>query len=251
MQILIVGSGNVATVLGKLCKMRGHEIVGVASRNAGRSHALAAELNCPNLSLKDARNINSDICIIAVSDNAIAEVAAEVSFHGKMVLHTAGAVSKEVLNKSTSLYGVLYPLQSLKMEMETIPEIPLLIDGNNEAAMEMLFAFAQSISRRVEPANDEQRVKLHLAAVFVSNFSNHLYKLAEEYCHAEHLDFAMLYPLILETAERLKNYSPAMLQTGPAARKDIVTLEKHLRLLNNYPKLKLTYTRLTDSIINS
>jgi predicted short-subunit dehydrogenase-like oxidoreductase (DUF2520 family) len=99
-------------------------------------------------------------------------------------------------------------------------------------------------------ARDEERLKLHTAAVIVSNFTNHLYSLAEEFCSNEKVEFNMLKPLIIETAQRIMHESPSKVQTGPAVRKDIQTLDKHLRLLTNYPKLRTTYLRLTDSIMN-
>jgi predicted short-subunit dehydrogenase-like oxidoreductase (DUF2520 family) len=102
----------------------------------------------------------------------------------------------------------------------------------------------------VQRTPDEDRLKLHVAAVIVSNFTNHLYAIAEEYCHKESVDFNMLKPLILETAQRIEHISPAAVQTGPAVRKDIHTLDKHLRLLTNHQKLRTTYLRLTDSIMN-
>jgi predicted short-subunit dehydrogenase-like oxidoreductase (DUF2520 family) len=102
----------------------------------------------------------------------------------------------------------------------------------------------------VQRTTDEERLKLHTAAVIVSNFTNHLYAIAEDFCKSEHIDFNLLKPLILETAQRIMNMSPADVQTGPAVRKDIQTLDKHLRLLVNHPKLRTTYLRLSDSIMN-
>jgi hypothetical protein len=113
-----------------------------------------------------------------------------------------------------------------------------------------VLSFAKELSPKVEIAGDEERLKLHVAAVIVSNFTNHLYAIAEAYCIEEKIDFDMLKPLIGETALRIRTISPAAVQTGPAVRKDIHTLDKHLRLLVNHPKLRTTYLRLTDSIMN-
>jgi predicted short-subunit dehydrogenase-like oxidoreductase (DUF2520 family) len=97
-------------------------------------------------------------------------------------------------------------------------------------------------------ADDKERLKLHVAAVIVSNFSNHLYKLAEDYCKKEGLDFKQLLPLIEETAQRLKTISPSNSQTGPAIRHDRATIEQHLNLLEKYPQLKKIYEVMTQSI---
>ena len=134
--------------------------------------------------------------------------------------------------------------------MKSIPEIPFLIDGNNEAVIKTIYDFAKTLSGDVQVINDEDRLKLHTAAVIVSNFTNHLYAIAEDFCKKEHVSFDLLKPLIMETAARIKDQSPGDVQTGPAVRKDIHTLDKHLRILSQYPKLRTTYLRLTDSIMN-
>lgn len=108
---------------------------------------------------------------------------------------------------------------------------------------------ANSISSgKVAEAGDDARLKLHVAAVLVSNFTNHLYSLAEDYCHKEGLDFKQLLPLIEETALRIKNISPKKAQTGPAIRQDSETIHKHLDLLKPYPQLKNLYVLMTESI---
>jgi predicted short-subunit dehydrogenase-like oxidoreductase (DUF2520 family) len=115
--------------------------------------------------------------------------------------------------------------------------------------MTLVEDFAQTISGTVAKAGDVERLKLHVAAVVVSNFTNHLYALAEDFCKKENIDFKLLAPLIKETAQRVEAHSPASVQTGPALRNDVFTLDKHLRLLSNHPKLKYIYLKLTDSIM--
>jgi predicted short-subunit dehydrogenase-like oxidoreductase (DUF2520 family) len=146
-------------------------------------------------------------------------------------------------------YGVLYPLQSLRKEMQYDADIPFLIDGNTEETKTLIEDFAKTLSTNVTKATDEERLKLHVAAVIVSNFTNHLYALAEDFCKKEKIDFQLLAPLIKETAGRVDTMSPTMAQTGPAARKDIFTLDKHIRLLSDHPKLRYVYLKLTDSIM--
>ena len=133
--------------------------------------------------------------------------------------------------------------------MQEIPAIPFLIDGNSDDVCLFLESFAKTLSPDVQMKGDEERLKLHVAAVIVSNFTNHLYTLAEEFCEKEKIDFKLLAPLIKETAVRVQDHSPAKVQTGPAIRNDVFTLDKHLRLLANYPRLKYIYLKLTDSIM--
>jgi predicted short-subunit dehydrogenase-like oxidoreductase (DUF2520 family) len=251
MRVVIVGAGNVATVLGRLIKSAGHEILQVISRDGSGAWILAKELGCAFADNSGQIDQTADIYLMAVTDTAMAQLDETYHMGDKLVVHTAGAVPKEVLKTITNNYGVLYPLQSLrKQNMDLQQDIPLLIDTNTDASFILLQAFAYSISGNVSKADDELRSKLHVAAVLVSNFSNHLYALAADFCSKEGADFKLLQPLIEETALRLRNYMPDQMRTGPAIRKDIKTLEKHLRLLAPYPAIHTIYLNITDSIMN-
>jgi predicted short-subunit dehydrogenase-like oxidoreductase (DUF2520 family) len=251
MKIVIIGSGNVASVLGRLIKKGGHDIIQVVSRSVENARSLAAELSTAFTNTKETISRDGDLYLVAVTDSALNEIDQSCSFGDKLVVHTAGAVPMEVLKNTAVNYGVIYPLQSLRKENPDLQiDIPLLIDGNTPETISMIEKFALTISSSVTPATDAQRLKLHIAAVFVSNFTNHLYMLAADYCKKEGLDFKMLLPLIEETALRLKHHLPADMQTGPAARKDITTLDKHLKELSAYPALRNIYLKMSDSIMN-
>ncbi|MFM6926134.1 MAG: Rossmann-like and DUF2520 domain-containing protein [Ferruginibacter sp.] len=249
MQIVIIGSGNVASVLGRLCKQNGHRVLQVISRNAQHAKMLAEELHCDHADYQGNINMQAELYLVAVADTALFDLNKDFSLGNKLILHTAGSVSKQVLQNISVNYGVLYPLQSLRKEMQYDNDIPLLIDGNTEETITLVEDFAKTISSNVSKANDEQRLKLHVAAVVVSNFTNHLYALAEEFCKKEAVDFSLLEPLIKETAARVQHASPADMQTGPAVRNDIFTIDKHLRILSAHPQLKYIYIKLTDSIM--
>lgn len=249
MRVVIIGSGNVASVLGRLIKRNGHEIVQVISRNAVHAQILASELQCLFSDNNSSVDMSAGLYLIAVSDGALYELNKSFHLGNKLVLHTAGSVPKDILKDISVNYGVLYPLQSLRREMDYPSDIPFLIDGNTEETVTLTEDFAKTISGSVAKASDEERLKLHVAAVVVSNFTNHLYALAEDFCKIENVDFKLLAPLIKETAERVATHSPASVQTGPALRNDIFTLDKHLRLLSNHPRLKYIYLKLTDSIM--
>lgn len=250
MKIVIIGSGNVATVLGRLFVKSGHEILQVVSRSVEHAKILADELNCPFADDDGIIDRSAELYLVAVSDSALYSLNNRIQLEKKLVLHTAGSVPKDVLQNISINYGVLYPMQSLRKEIEKPADIPLLIDGNTEETLTMIEDIAKTISNNVAKANDAERLKLHVAAVVVSNFTNHLYALAEDFCKKENVDFKLLAPLIKETASRTVCYSPTEMQTGPAVRNDVFTLDKHLQLLVNYPKLKYIYLKLTDSIIN-
>jgi len=250
MKIVIIGSGNVATALGRLFVKNNHEIIQVVSRNVDHAKVLANELNCPFIDDSGIIDRSADLYLIAISDGALYSLNNKIHLEKKLVLHTAGSVPKNVLKDISVNYGVLYPLQSLRKEVNSQNDIPFLIDGSSEETLTMIEDFAKSISMNVEKASDDKRLKLHVAAVVVSNFTNHLFALAEDFCSKENIDFKLLAPLIKETADRTATLSPAEMQTGPAVRNDVFTLDKHLQLLANHPKLKYVYLKLTDSIIN-
>jgi predicted short-subunit dehydrogenase-like oxidoreductase (DUF2520 family) len=249
MEIVIIGTGNTATVLGRKLKAAGHKIVQVFGRDTSAASQLAYELGTESTNYWNVVYRDADLYILAVSDIAIEEILEELQLPDKTIVHTAASVSKDVLKGSAHHFGVFYPLQSLKKELRHLPDIPIIIDANDDTTLKELETLAQSISDTVVEAGDEQRMKLHLAAVIVNNFVNHLYALAEAYCNNEGIDFTLLLPLIKETAERLDTISPSQLQTGPALRNDRTTVERHLALLNRYPRLKTIYETFTESIL--
>ncbi|HRI20305.1 MAG TPA: DUF2520 domain-containing protein [Panacibacter sp.] len=249
MNVVLIGSGNVATVLGRLIKSAGHTITGIVSRNILHAQALANEFNAEaNADFKKI-NANAGIYILAVSDTSINEVAVSLQLPDKLIVHTSGAVSKNILQNVSYNYGVLYPLQSLRKEAAHIPEIPLFVDGSSAAVTEQIKYFAESISASVSYADDIKRLKLHLCGVVVSNFTNHLYALTADYCKTECTDFSLLVPLIKEVANRTAGYEPKNMQTGPAVRGDMATIDKHLQLLTAYPQLQKIYLQFTESIL--
>jgi len=248
MKIIIIGTGNVATVLGKKIRLAGHQVLRVYGRTEAHARQLGDLLGAEGRPLEKTIDPNADLYIVAISDRALPELHHTVKLQEQLIVHTAGSVSREALKHCSSNYGVLYPLQSLRKELDPQTEIPLLTDANREAGRAQLRDFARTLSASTQEATDEQRGKLHVAAVFSSNFTNHLYALTARYCKEEQLDFRLLLPLIRETAGRIRHYPPSALQTGPAIRGDEPTLQRHLDLLNEHPALKQLYLVLTESI---
>jgi predicted short-subunit dehydrogenase-like oxidoreductase (DUF2520 family) len=235
--------------LGRKCKAAGHHIAQVYSRNASAASTLAYEWDTESTNYKSLVTQHGDVYLIAVPDDAIADVLRDLELPGKVVAHTAASVPMDILKPVTAHYGVFYPLQSLRKEMSYLPDIPIYFEGVDDKSKKTLSRLAHSISGdQAVQANGDERIRLHVAAVVVSNFTNHLYALAEEYCRREGLDFRKLLPLIEETARRVQQVSPRETQTGPAARQDEDTIQKHLRILETHPKLKKIYVAITESI---
>jgi len=94
--------------------------------------------------------------------------------------------------------------------------------------------------------NSDERLKIHLAAVFVSNFINYMVGLAFDLSKPNQ---TFLMPLAIETVRKAFLYEhPSLVQTGPAKRGDINTLEKHLKLLNGMKEHREVYEILSKLI---
>ncbi len=249
MRVVMVGSGNTATVLCEVIIKAGHDIVQVASRHEENAKLLASSYSAATASLTVQNFADADIYIVALHDAALDHIENIPALKGKLVVHTAGAVSINALKSCSNTYGVLYPLQTLSKFTEHLPEIPFLVDGNNQETLHRILGFAKSLSGNVIEASDTERLNYHVAAVFVSNFANHMYALAETFCQKERLEFKTLIPLINEINERVNNHSPYLTQTGPAMRDDIFTLNKHLQALSAYSDLRYIYLKMSESII--
>ena len=247
MKLVIIGSGNVATVLGRLFVASGCTVSQVWSPVYGHAVSLASLLGASvPASLLELRR-DADLYLLCVSDAAVYDLASVLSLGDALVAHTAGAVPLSVLSSVSSSYGVLYPLQSLQRSRLPV-SIPFLVDGSSPSALASLSAFAALLSGVVRVASDAERLAMHVAGVLVNNFPNYLYTLTASFLGARGYDFSLLQPLILETATRLSQFSPSEVQTGPAIRGDDVTMDRHMELLASDPELREWYRLFSEHI---
>ena len=249
MRITLIGSGNVATHLGAAFKNAGHRIIQVYSRNMDNAELLAYHIDAEPINNLSNISPETDLFIIAVSDDAIVHVAQQLARHNKPIVHTAGTTDVKVLIPLTAAAGVFYPLQTLSKNKEAANSIPICIEGSDDAVTLQLEQLAQSISKNVYRITSAQRKILHLAAVFACNFPNYLYAVAKKLLAQNNMDFELLRPLILETAQKVQDALPGSVQTGPAARNDETTMVAHLQLLDNDPQLQELYRLLSQGII--
>ena len=248
MKTVIIGSGNVATILGEIIAAAGHPLLQVVARNEDRAATLALALGCAYATRYAGIDRTADLYIVALSDSALDTLGRHLTLPDKLVVHTAGALPAATLQPVTDRCGVIWPLQSLRAVIRPFPQIPLLVDARQPEDLPALEDFARTISGQVRQADDTTRLKLHLAATVTNNFTNYLYTLAAGYCEREKIDFSLLLPLIRETADRLDRYPPGAIQTGPAARGDQDTIDRHLELLNNYKEIRNLYELFTNLI---
>ena len=145
--------------------------------------------------------------------------------------------------------GIFYPLQSFSVERKPdFSVVPFCVDAVEEEDFNLLFKLAESLSNRVEKVTDSQRAVLHVAAVFVNNFTNFMYTIGSEISEKGNVNFDLLKPLIVETAKKITHNIPREMQTGPAVRADEATINRHLKLLAEMPEYAKVYALLTEMI---
>jgi predicted short-subunit dehydrogenase-like oxidoreductase (DUF2520 family) len=192
----------------------------------------------------------ADLYIIAVADDAIARVSSALPFENRLVAHTSGTVALEGLDPKNRP-AVFYPLQSFSKDKPIdFKSVPICLEAENEKDVQILKQLAHSISNAVYEINSEQRKALHVAAVFVNNFVNHLYQMGNEICDANAIPFEILKPLIQETANKIATLSPKNAQTGPAKRNDLKTIAAHEEFLKDENQAAI-YKLLTQSLQNN
>jgi len=245
-KVVIIGAGNVATHLYQnFTKSKQIDVVQVFSRDIQKLYFVkkASKKVSKIEELKEA-----DLYLLAIKDEAIQEVASQLKSKSGVVAHTSGSVSMDIFSGNDN-YGVFYPMQTFsKNKLVNFEDVPLCLEANTQKNLTFLKNIASIVSNRVFEVNSEQRKVLHISAVFVNNFTNHLFALASDFCKKEDLPFDMLRPLIKETVDKLDILDPYAAQTGPALRNDQKTIAAHLEMLDdNQSKI---YTIITESIQN-
>lgn len=246
-RISIVGSGNMALSLAKAFSRIGKKPLQIIARENSTTLSLFHDLNIP-FAFSDTQIEPADLFIIAVSDDSIEQVSRKFERFDALVVHTSGCVPEEVL-LSNKRYGVFYPMQSISKLRETdFSEVPFFIQTNQLFDKEKLEKTARLLSTKVIDSTNEMRLSMHVAAVFVSNFSNAIYSIAHDFLKERKLDFDLLKPLIAETAAKAIEINPVDAQTGPARRNDLCTIARHQEILEQYPDKKAVYDLLTKYI---
>lgn len=240
---VLIGFGNVGFHLAKACKAADEiELLQIYNRSEVEAN-LQKEINVAfttDLNLLQ----EADVYIIAVKDDAIENVVKQIPFTNKIVAHTSGSL--HLLNTPQN-DAVFYPLQTFSKTKSLIyKEIPFCLEAENEETYAVIEKMAKSISSNVYSISTVQRQELHLSAVFVCNFVNHLYAIGEEICKSHQIPFEILEALIEETAHKIKTLNPVEAQTGPALRQDKKTINRHLDQLK-----KTNYTDIYQQLSNS
>lgn len=245
LSVVLIGAGNVATHLYKaLNEAKEVSILQWYNRDLKAIAAYKNEVSITN-NLNDLKQ--ADVYIIAVSDDAIGALSSQLPFTDKLIVHTSGSVSLHDLDKKHRR-GVFYPLQTFTKDADIdFTEVPICIEIEKKEDLQILKNLSETLGCKYYRVNSDQRAALHLAAVFVNNFTNQLYRVGHEITESKSVDFNILKPLIKETAKKIESLSPYMAQTGPAKRDDKKTIKKHLKALDKDIHKEI-YELLTKSI---
>ena len=246
--IILVGSGNVATHLGIALQKGNYPIVQVYSRSIENAKKLAEKLNT-NYTNDLTQLKAADLIIVSVNDDAISKVLSQIK--NTSIVHTSGSIGINIFNDHFSNYGVLYPLQTFNKEVNVnISEIPFCIEGNNLAFEKQLTTLAKQLSNNVVLMDSEQRKQVHIAAIFACNFSNQMFSIADDLLAEKNLDFKILLPLIKQTISKLSTNKPKAVQTGPAKRNDNNIIQEHIKHINKQ-EVKDLYQEISNNIIRT
>ena len=257
--ITLIGSGNVATWIAQ--RLQGNSrfpITQVYSRKLKHAQSLAELLNAE--AIDDIRQLNLDnqIFIFALADKAYADILPQLPFILPAAYLTSGTVSCQCLKDYADHYGVIYPLQTFTktQDMSTL-EVPLCLEYHEDSTKEptlpsveynQMHSLARELSPNCYEVSEQQRARMHVAAVFACNFSNAMHNIAYNLLKENDLPFELLMPLLRQTVAKLEKMTPAEAQTGPAARHDENVMQAQMESLND-PKVKEIYRIMSDFIM--
>ncbi|MCQ2960248.1 MAG: F420-dependent NADP oxidoreductase [Bacteroidales bacterium] len=249
MDVVIIGAGNVGTHFAKALQMAGANIIQVFSRTMKSAVELASEVSSSFTT--DIQNVtqNADLYLLCVNDSTISPIIKQLQIGEKLIVHTSGCVGIDVFEGYALNYGCVYPVQSFsKFKDLNYNEIPVFVEANNDENQQVLIDLMRLITPHVQILSSQQRKYLHLSAVLLNNFTNHLCTLSEMMMKENQLQFDLLKPLLKETFEKIVKYSPYEAQTGPAVRGDEFILQKHRELLENHRDILEIYNAISYSI---
>ena len=192
---------------------------------------------------------DADLYVVSISDSALSTLDYSAFPPQALVVHTAGSIPMDVIPLSRR--GVFYPMQTFsRQRIVDFSDIPIFVEASSEDDTTFLFDFARTINNKVYRLSSADRIYLHLAAVYCSNFVNHCYAMSEEILRQHGLPFSVMLPLVDEVAAKVHQVSPQEAQTGPAIRHDYNVIRHHLSLLEDQPRLHEIYEIMSKHIAN-
>jgi predicted short-subunit dehydrogenase-like oxidoreductase (DUF2520 family) len=251
MNIVLIGAGNLANCIAPPIIDSGNTIVQIIAYTEKSARALATKVNSAYSVELESTSLNADLYIIATPDKTISTILDELPPLKGIVVHCSGGTSIEILKGvKANGYGVIYPFQTLtKNRLVDFNKVPIFIEANNDVSLQVIKKFAQSLSNFVHETDSDTRSWIHLSGVFTNNFVNHLLVIAGQILQEKKIDNNILKPLLIETIAKALSLGSSNSQTGPAARFDGTTIDKHINMLKQLnPELTKIYKELSLSI---
>ncbi|MGM0496586.1 MAG: Rossmann-like and DUF2520 domain-containing protein [Bacteroidota bacterium] len=250
MKIVLLGAGNLATNLANTLYQHQHSIVQVYSRTKENASRLAEVVHAQPINAIQELYEQADLYILALKDDALRGIIPHLPDVSGIFVHTAGSVPMNIFEGTIKNYGVFYPLQTFnKNRIIGFSEIPIFIEANSSESYKVIETLACQISSEIHPAGTDDRLAIHVAAVFACNFTNFMFVGADEILRKHNLSFKSLKPLIQETIAKTQQHSPSEIQTGPAVRKDNQTIQTHLKILSDSGMWQKLYRFVSDMIV--
>jgi pyrroline-5-carboxylate reductase len=250
MKIVILGTGNVARFFLQQLAAQKVDVVQLYNHRAESAQDLSIQYGIPLVTETNAINTDADLYLFCIKDQAIAALAAGIKLKPtQTAVHCAGSQSLDLLAATGTNTAVVWPLYSInKNKLPQERTVPLVVEASNNFAAQQAEAFAALISDHITPVSFAQRQYLHLSAVMVNNFTNHLLAIGAQICAEQSLPYDLLKPIIAQTFTSAMTQDPYSLQTGPAVRNDVRTMDVHVQLLQTHPEWESLYRAISNSI---
>jgi predicted short-subunit dehydrogenase-like oxidoreductase (DUF2520 family) len=246
LKISIIGSGNIATFFATKLMQEGHVIHQIISERVNRASVLASKVNAQTVVNLTGLDDNIDALFVSIPDDEIKSISLQVN---TVVIHNSGTCKLEAINSYSKDAGCIWPIYSItKDNLPSHKDIPFIVNYSSAKAKAVIETIANNLSNKVQFLNDEQKQITHLTATISNNFSNHLFAIAHDICTKNNIPFDLLIPILELTIQKLYTSPPTENQTGPALRRDKGTMQQHLQLLENNPKLQELYRLMSELI---
>jgi predicted short-subunit dehydrogenase-like oxidoreductase (DUF2520 family) len=251
-----IGAGTTGTALAVTLSQKGWPVVAVSSRTMSSAQKLANLVpGCQVCHTAQELADASEMVFITTPDDAIAGVCSQVKWRkGQSVVHSSGAHSVDILESARKLgasVGSFHPLQTfagIDQAIKNLPGSTFALEAE-EPLLSTLKELAGLLNGNRVELKPGDKVLYHTAAVFACNYLVTLVKLALDLWK----DFGVstkeateaLLPLIKGTINNIDSIGLPDCLTGPVARGDLGTIERHLRALQaRSPSLLTTYEEL-------
>lgn len=232
MKIAIIGAGSVGTNL-----HHAFELKGIKTELVHARPLTGYGLRDTGYGLRDTGYgvPQADVYIYTVVDHVLREVVSLVHAPKALHLHTSGSMPIEVFGEDKPHAGILYFFQSFSREVliDDWSSIPCIIEGRNIDDVAAIYSLALTLTNHIYEAKQQDRERLHIAGIFANNYTNLMYRIAEDVLKGTQIPFEALLPLIDQTAAKLHSMRPADAQTGPAKRNDQAVIAHHIDVISN------------------